>query len=79
MIKVHDGSIEVNGDKVRRIKVDSESAPDERHYYVTVVADPASNNYGGLLGCDCKARGLDPTRHCKHMRAIVEQRMLQTS
>ena len=79
MITIHDGSIAVSGQDIRRIKVDSESAPGERHYYVTVAADPTSNEYGAVLGCDCKARGLDPTKPCKHMRAIVEQRILQTS
>jgi len=77
MITIHDGSIEVNGQGVRRIKCDSETAPGERHYYVTVNADPTSNEYGHIQGCNCQARGLNPTAPCKHMRAVVEQRMLQ--
>ena len=76
MITIHEGTIIVKGiQMVRRIKVDSETAPGERHYYVTIAANPILNTYGSVMGCDCKARGLDPTKPCKHMRAVVEQRL----
>lgn len=78
MITIHDGSILVDGQAVRRVKVDSETSPGERHYYVTVDVDANSNDYGRVVGCNCQARGLNPTSPCKHMRAVVEQRLLQT-
>lgn len=69
-IHIHDGSIEKDWPYFH-ITVDSQSRSDTV-YYVSVNAED-----GKVERCTCPAFGLYPGKICKHMRAVIDQRLLQ--
>lgn len=71
-IKIREGSIPIKGnDGARHIVCESTSRPDKLHYVTVDVED------GTLLGCSCEAAGMDPTKKCKHQKAVLDQRLFQ--
>lgn len=70
-MNIVDGSIPIKGaNGYSHIKVESEGDPGTFHY---VQVNDAT---GTVEKCDCPSFGHRPGP-CKHMRAVVEQRLLQ--
>jgi uncharacterized Zn finger protein len=69
-IYVHSGSI-AKPWPWYQIKVDSETQEDVV-YYVSF-----DGSTGKVERCTCPAFGLYPERICKHMQAVIDQRLIQ--
>jgi len=71
-ITLHEGSIPLKSDPSNFRQILCESSTRSITHYVTIDAKD-----GTMIGCSCEAFSMNPTKNCKHMDAVLKQRLFQ--